>query len=204
MYKPNLLFAIDVSGIPFGNTIISCVCFNVKHSPRIIYDFKKNFKRYKNKKGRQLNHTILSDIIQFLDDNKVRLNCMRITANDWRYALSVVPQNKAYKKEKLCGIFYYMLLESNSKYKCSYSVNMCKENFMDIDIVRKTCRTIAKMRGMEYEFSIGHDKSNAYIKIADYVASATRNMKPKELNSYRYYKCYKLRLPKEYVKKAFD
>lgn len=199
-----MLFAFDVSGMPFTDTIISCVCFNINTSPQVISNFKKRFKKYINKKGKQLNHKILADIMQFLDENKIRSCCMRLSTNDWDYALKKVPIGKGYRKEKILGIYYYILLEPNSKYKFPYSVNVCEESFMKIDKVISSCRIIAKMRGKDFSFSKGRDKTNDYIKIADYVASATRNMNLNKLiSNYKYYRFYKPRLPAEYIQKVF-
>ena len=115
MFKPNLLFAIDVSGTPYKETIISCVSFNIKNSTEVLTAFNKKFKKYKNKKGKDLTHTQLKEILEFLDDNKIRSHCLYFSTNDWTYALSRVPANKAYQKEKIFGILYFCVLEKNAK-----------------------------------------------------------------------------------------
>lgn len=105
MFKPNLLFAIDVSGTPYKETIISCVSFNIKNSPQVLDEFNRKFKSYKNKKGKDLTHEKLKEILQFLDNNKIRSSCVYFTANDWNYALSFVPKNKAYQNKKYLVYF---------------------------------------------------------------------------------------------------
>jgi hypothetical protein len=122
VHKPNLLFAIDVSGTPFTTTIIGCVSFNIKNSPQNITKFKKKFKKHKNKKGKDLDHGKLAEILQFLDKNKIRSNCIYLNSNDWKYILGSIPKNKAYRKEKVFGILYYLALKENSKPKYPYLV----------------------------------------------------------------------------------
>ena len=205
MFKPNLLFTIDVSGTPFGETIIACVSFNVKYSHKIIHEFNKKFKTFKNKKGKDLNYNQLKDVLQFLDDNEVRSYCIYFTTNDWKYALSVTPEDKAFKIEKIFGILYYIILEKNAKARYPYLVNVCEERFMRIDTVISACIKIAKMRGREFNISKSSAKLNEYIRISDYVASAIRNIKDKDLQSYTYCNVIKkVRLPPEYIKKVFD
>jgi len=205
VFKPNLLFAIDVSGTPYTKTIISCVSFNLKNSPQFLDKFNKNFKNYKNKKGKDLTHDKLIEIVQFLDDNKIRSCCAHFTANDWNYALKATPENKAYRKEKIFGIIYYMILETNAKPRYSYSVNVCEENFMDINRVISSCRKIAKMRGYDFNFSKSSGKYNEYIRISDFVASAVRKMKSKDLQKSNYCNVMnKIRLSPLYIKKVFS
>jgi hypothetical protein len=205
VFKPNLLFSIDVSGTPFTRTIVSCVSFNLKNSPQVLDKFNKEFRNYKNKKGKDLKHDKLMEIIKFLDDNKIRSSCACFTANDWKYALKETPENKAYRKEKIFGIIYYMILEVNAKPRYSYSVNVCEENFMDIDRVISSCRKIAKMRGYDFNFSKSTGKYNEYIRIADYVASSIRKIKNDDLKDYKYCKIMnKVRLPLPYIKKVFS
>jgi len=204
VFKPNLLFAIDVSGTPYTETIIACVSFNLKNSPELLSKFNKKFSNIKNKKGKDLTHKQLKEILQFLDENRVRSCCAYFTKNDWEYAISSSPKNKAYVKEKIFGIIYFMILEKNAKPRYSYSVNVCEENFMKIDTVISSCRKIAKMRGFDFNISKSSAKYNQYIRISDIVAAAIRNIKFKDLQKYRY--CHvmkKVRLPQEYIKKVF-
>jgi hypothetical protein len=202
--KTNLLFAIDVSGIPPKNTITSCVCFDMHTSHQILNTFKKKFKKDINKKGRHLDNHKLGKILKFLDNNKIRSYSTQYNSPNWEYAISLVPPKKAYKIEKIFGIIYYILLEKNSKPRHSYIVHACQESFMDINTVISACRSIAKMRGMDYNITTGSDKFDDYIKIADYVAAATRKIKYNKLKSYKYHNLIKAYLPKEYIKKVFD
>ena len=75
---------------------------------------------------------------------------------------------------------------------------------MKIKTVVSSCMTIAKMRGMDYDITTGSDSYNKFIKIADYVASATRKIKEEKLQSFRYYNFTKAFLPEEFIKKVFD
>lgn len=205
MFKPNLLFSIDVSGTPYKETIISCVSFNIKNSPQVLYEFNRKFKNYKNKKGKDLTHEKLKEILQFLDDNKIRSSCVYFTANDWNYALSSVPKNKAYQKEKIFGILYYCVLERNAKPRYPYIVHICEENFMHIDTVISSCRKIAKMRGYEFNISKSSGKNDEYIRISDFVAAAVRKIKMIDLQEYRYCSVInKFRLNPLYIRKVFD
>lgn len=205
MQKPNLLFAIDVSGTPYSDTIIGCISFNLLDSPQVLQDFNKTFLKYKNKKGKDLDHNQLKHILSFLDEHKIRSNSLYLTSNDWTYILSLIPGQKAYKKEKIFGILYYLVLEWNTKPMYPYLVNVCEESFMKTDIAISTCRTIAKMRGKEYHFSKGTGKINDYIRIADFIASSVRKIKNKDLESFRYCcQVKKLKVPQEYIAKVFD
>lgn len=205
MYELNLLFAIDVSGNPYKDTIIGCVSFNQNNAPKILSEFNQKFKKFKNKKGKDLDHRQLKQILSFLDKYKIRSNFLNMTSNDWKYALSLIPEQRGYKKEKIFGILYYIVLEWNTKTKFPYIVNICEENFMKTDIAISSCRTIAKMRGKEYQFSKSTGKFNDYIRIADYIASAGRKIKNKDLQSFQYCsQVKKLRIPPEYIKKVFD
>lgn len=204
MFNPDLLFAIDVSGTPFTKTVVSCVSFNINYCSKFLSDFNKNFKYIKNKKGKDLNNNQLKDILKFLDYNKIRSLCAYISRNDWEYALSNIPENKAHKVERIFGIIYFIILEKNAKTKHPYLVNLCEENFMQIDRVISTCRRIAKMRGFDFSFSKSSAKYNEYIRISDLVASAVRNIKTTELQNYSYCNVLsKIRLPEMYIKKAF-
>lgn len=204
MTKPNLLFSIDVSGTPYTETIISCVCFNLRYSVQFLKNFKRTFKKHYRKKGKDLNYNQLKDILQFLDDNSMRSNSIHMTTNDWEYADSLIQRNKAYKIEKIFGILYFQVLEWNTIPRYPYMVNVCEENFMKIDVVISACRKIANMNHKEYNITKGSGKTNDYIKIADYVASAARKIKYPVFNKY---KCCqqirKYRMPKQYVKKVF-
>lgn len=205
MIKPNLLFSIDVSGTPYNETIIGCVSFNLRYSPQFLKDFKTTFRKIYRKKGKDLNYNQLKKILQFLDNNKVRSNSIYMTTNDWEYALSLIPENKTYKKEKIFGILYYQVLEWNTKLRHPYMVNICEENYMKTDTAISAFRTIANMRHKEYNITKGSGKSNDYIKIADYIASATRKIKANEFNNYMYcQQMKKLRIPKQYIRKVFD
>jgi len=115
-----------------------------------------------------------------------------------------VPEDKADKIERIFGIVYYMILEKNAKPRYPYLINLCEENFMDVDKVISTCRRIAKMRGFDFSFSKSSAKYNEYIRISDLVASAVRNIKAKDLEDYSYCNVLKkIRLSKMYIKKAF-
>ncbi len=201
----NTLFAIDSSGVPpKENTYISCVSFNLRNSDVFFSRFKKKFKKQFKTKGKHLEPYDLSKILSFLDAHNIISNATIYNINKWQYAFSRVKKSRGYKKEKLCGIIYYLLLKSNSSYKQSYIVHVCKESHMDIEIVKSACRTIAKMRGMEYDITSGTDNSDKHIKIADYVASATRKLKEGELNKFKCYNLIKAHIPDEYIKKVFE
>ena len=146
----------------------------------------------------------LSEILKFLDKYEIRSYSTICTENNWRYAYSNVSKRRGFKREKLCGIFYYNLLQINSIPQHPYVVQVCKEDYMKIDKVRSACQAIAKMRHMEYDITTGSDKYNNHIKIADYVASATRKIKQDELKLYKYFNLIKPDLPKEYVTKVFE
>lgn len=204
MSKPNLLFAIDVSGTPFTKTIVSCVSFDMKNSPQFIKNFNYKFKSIKNKKGKDLTYNQLKEILEYLDDNKIRSCCAYFTKNDWDYSLSDIPKEKAYHVEKIFGIIYFMILEKNAKPKYPNLVHLCEENFMDIKTVRNSCRKIANMRGFDFNFSISSAKYDEYIRISDLVASGVRNINASDLDCYTYCNVMKkVRLTKEYIQKVF-
>ena len=96
------------------------------------------------------------------------------------------------------------MLDINTKTNYPYVVNVCKESFMDIEIVKRTCLNIGKMRGKNLNFADGTDRQNVYIKISDFVASATRKLKSEKLKSYSYYNYVDAKLPAEFITKAFD
>jgi hypothetical protein len=96
--KPNLLFAIDVSGTPYNETIVGCASFNLIDSPQILSDFNQTFRKFKNKKGKDLDYNQLKHILKYLDNQRIRTNSLCLTSNDWRYALSLIPEHKTYKK----------------------------------------------------------------------------------------------------------
>lgn len=201
----NTLFAIDVSGIPpKEKTCISCVSFDLHKSSIFFNRFKKKFKKQFRKKGRYLESYDLTKILEFLDANNVISNSTIYNTNNWQYVLRRVPKHRAYKIEKLCGIIYYLLLQRNSKYRRSYIVHVCSEDFMKIKTVISSCGTIAKMRGMDYDILTGSDSYDKHIKIADYVATATRKLKEEELNHFRYYNLVKAHIPDEFIKKVFE
>ena len=74
---------------------------------------------------------------------------------------------------------------------------------MNIDHVKTTLRRIAKMRGRDFDITIGTGKYDKCIKMADYIASATRKVKSKKLINYQYYNKIRTPLPKLYIQKAF-
>lgn len=74
---------------------------------------------------------------------------------------------------------------------------------MNIKHVKTTCRRIAKMRNMRYNITTGTDKYDDYIKMADYIASATRKVKHSKLIKHQYYNKIKAHLPQLYIQKAF-
>jgi len=201
---PDLTFAIDVSGTPYGTVIIGCISILSKNSSAVISNFKKNFRKYWGRKGKDLRHSNLIEILDYLEKEQIRSSTLYVTANDWNFNLKKTPKVKAYRTEKLFGILYFLTLRNFSKPKKSYPVVVCEEKFMDIDTVISSCRNIAKMRGMDFSFSKSSGRYNDYVKIADYVASMGRKIKPTVLNKYQYhFHRRKIKIPDLYINKVF-
>ena len=204
MTNIDLRFSIDLSGVPPKYTIFSSVSFNLKYYNQFISNFKNKFRKLIVKKGRTLTKKELENILIYLDEHNIRSYNTIYNVNNWNYAYSLVPENKAYKKERLCGIIYYLLLEKNTLQNHSYSVTVCNENHMKIDHVVSTCRILSNMNKRDYNISISSDKYDFHVKIADYVASATRKLKIEKLNEFKHYHLIKAQIPQKYIKKIFN
>lgn len=203
--RPNLLFAIDVSGIPYAKTYIGCASFNLKNSDETISLFRKTFKNIKNKKGKDISSKDdLFNIVKFLDQKNIKSTCVVMNVNDWEYNLARVPKEKGYVKERLMGILYFKALNKYSIPDNSYTVHLCNENFMKIDHVISTFNRLSKMHGIEYNIAVSSGKYDDYVKIADYVASATRKIKASRLDQLKYYSIIsKVRISDNLLNKAF-
>lgn len=204
MYHPDLKFAIDVSGTPFGKTIIGCISVKSNDYSSFISNYKKTFKKIWRRKGKDLTYNELKKILKYLDQRKIRSLSMSINANDWTYILAKIPKDKAYRTEKLFGVLYYMVLKTYSIPKKPYSVTVCEENFMDIKTVRSSCRKIAKLRGMEYNISISSGRYDDLVRIADVIASCGRNIKKNQLDQFKFHiHKNKIRIPEQFISKVF-
>ena len=200
----NLVFSFDLSGQPPGDTHFACVCYDMDYCSDFFTNFKKQFKHSFHKKGKQLDEETLCKMLEFLDDHQIRSYCASYYKNNWDIVFRSIPEKKGYKIDKICGIVYFILLNINTNPHYPYTIHVCKESFLDIDTVIGTCKDIAKMRGKNFNFAVGTDKQNDYIKISDFVASATRKIKLEKLKSYRFYNHNKAHISNDYRVKAFN
>ena len=204
MVKPNLFFAIDISGIPPKNTCIGCVCINLKVLSKFEKEFNIRFKKNIHKKGRQLDYFQLEQIMSFFDEYQIRSCSTVYNTQIWDGALRLVPKNKAYKIEKILGIVYFLLLNEYSRSNNSYLVHICEESQLKINVIRSACRELGGANNILYNITVGNDRQDFAIKMADYVASATRKIKFDKLKKCRYFRYTKAHLSDEHIRKVFD
>lgn len=195
--------AIDVSGHPLEKVIIGLIKLSLLDINKIMRNFKKSFPQYWRKKGYNLNHENLKEILEFLNNNKVQMRVLHFSGNDWHFYKSKLSK-KGYVEEKIFGILYFKLLEDVTKEYNNYTVITCIESFMNINQVLNACNKLAKMKHRFFDFSFGHAKLNQAIKLADYVASSGRKLKKDDLKVYKNFKIIDKKIPLDYSKKTFN
>lgn len=197
-------FFIDVSGQPYGEIYIGMVSLITYDMGKLEKNFRKDYSEfYRSKqKGAKRKPNELITILKFLNKNGVHMKTVSFKSKKW-FEFREQYQDKAFLKEKIYGLLYFMLLkEVASPYK-TYSVIVCNENYLNISKVLYYCNKLAKANKFNFSFSTAYVNSNRLLKFADYVASAHRKVKRKYLESIKNYQIINDEIPSQYIKKIF-
>lgn len=200
MSNAPIRLAIDISGIPPETTYIGLASFNVYQ----FNDFEKNFKmkfpqHFRSRwKGTKLHPNELSSIIQYMNNNKVRMGSISISSQEWAKSINAYRNmGKGYIKEKILGIYYFNILRQftlpESVYNGKYEIIVCNENSLDINKVLDSCKKISDAYNRNYAFQISIQRFNKILKFADYVAAAHRKIPEKQLILHKNFRIIKKR-----------
>lgn len=201
--KIPLHLGVDTSGTP--PTIIGVVSFNLYTKAEIIERFAARFQDYLQKKGRELKHDELKEIIQFLDANGVRMAIREYSVNRWHFITSYFHRlNKGLVEEKILADLIFHGLRSLSYRGVTHIVTICIESRFDTPVIINTCHKLAKMQNYNFELSYGHEKSNLVVKIADYVTAAGRKLKMESLKQFQHMRILDEKIPKWVLRELFD
>ena len=195
---------IDVSGNPYEKTVIGLVTFNPHTANNIIKEFRKKFPQFSKAriKGKKLNSSELRAIIAFLNSRKVHMYSIVFDNKKW-FGFKTIYGKRAFFKEKIFAILYFMLLSRFAYQKYKYPITVCKENFMNIEKVIVYCKKLAKANKYDFDFSVAYAKSNDFLKFADFVASARRKCSSNYLKPYKRFCTITTKINQLYINKLF-
>ena len=194
---------MDLSGKPPETVYVGLVSFNIFNQDEIIVEFKKSYPKLWKEKGRNLTHKELIKIIDFLDKKKVRMATISFTSNDWLTLNSYYPK-KGYLNAKMFGMLYFTLLRRVTFRNMKANLITCTESGINILKVHETILKLSKSQNFIFDISHSLEKLHPIIKIADYIASAGRNVKKSKLEEFSNFKIStKKDIPKSIYKKIF-
>lgn len=184
----------DMSGTPREDVYIGLATFNPHYKSKIMKDFGIAFSHLKSfsYKGTKLDGKELEKIINFLNENKVKMFSIKFSSSDWSYwkkQLSEVP----YFNERICALLYFKLMKKFCFPKfadpnCIYPFTLCRESNIKIDLVISTLRRIARGHNFNIELKTSIARDYSLLRFADYVASAHRKTSIQKLQEFENYK----------------
>lgn len=184
--KANKVFmnvGIDLSGKPPETCYVGLVRLNMMNQDEIIEEFQKTYPDIWQLKGRNLTHDQLLTVVEFFNKRNVRMATIKYTSNDWMSLTKHYPK-KGFVAPKMLGMLYFTVLRRVVNRKMKVSVITCTETGINISKVHETCNKVAKINHFTFHFSHGSEKFHPIIKIADYIASAGRNVKEIKLKEF--------------------
>tara|TARA_Y100000034_G_C6897737_1_gene414320 strand:+ start:2427 stop:3041 length:615 start_codon:yes stop_codon:yes gene_type:complete len=195
---------IDISGQPYATLYLGLISIPSHSIDKITKKFKKKYPLFfrSKQKGSKRKPDELKSIIRFLNENNVRMVSLRFKTEEWMNFLNHY-KNKSNLIERVIGMLYVLVLEIVCRQHKSHQIILDIESYMDIKKAIMISNRIAKANKFKFNFSIAMSKTNDLIKFSDFVASAHRKMKKKDLDNFGLFKACDYKLNEEYIKKAF-
>ena len=193
---------IDMSGLPPEEVHIGLVLFNDNYKPSFLNEFYQEFAYLKSyhKKSTHVDPDTLFKILDFFDKKRLRMVCYNFKDFQWKVHERRI--NELFKEinpsheyrdnyyrfyEKLLGILYYYSLQQISVDKGVYNVIACHESSIDIWEVFRTMLKLAKRDGFKIKPTANIRKIEHLLKMADYVAGASRKIDDFKVNTIERY-----------------
>lgn len=207
--KSYIEFLVDVSGIPkrdasgnYQKVIIASTSFNMFNLDDVMDAFKGQFFNYWEKKGHQLSAHKLEEIIDFLNQENVRMTTIHFDIPDWeKYKTEY--QNEANLEEKIMGILYFYVLKKIAWKEFIYRVLVDNDSTFNIRQSIIVCQRLARAHNYDFNISFGYRDINPELRFPDWVASARRKIDPSNFAKYKYFIILKNQLPPYYLIKIF-
>jgi hypothetical protein len=179
----NLNIGIDLSGKPPETVYVGLVSFNIYTQDKFIGEFKREYTDVWETKGKKLTRRNLTTVLDFFNCRDVRMVTIKYTTNDWVALHSLYP-DKGYVTDKMLGMLYFTAIRRVVRSYTTTNIITCEETGIDINKVHETIQRIGKWNNYTFHLSRGIEKFHPIIKIADYVASISRNLRNNVLDKY--------------------
>ena len=141
--------------------------------------------RFIKKKGSSLNQDKLLDVINFMNEKRIRMVCLKYPHYKYKKSIRFVNEKLSLllknpylnnPKEKILAPLYFYALKENSYKKYHYEGQVCIETQIQIDKVLHKLSYLAKDHDYKLSMGINHRRNQHMLKFADFVASCGRKI----------------------------
>jgi len=196
---------IDVSGTVKGNKddiFVGCILFNDNYRAAYKEKFYREFPSLQsfNKKGSSLNPDKLKNIINHMDQNKIKMSAVVLpryiikrTQNNLKKRIAEIKHLKGEVhlkdfEEKIMGIAYLNAISQLPLRQCQYDCYFCAESQFSIQQALVAFDRLRFIRNMRLRPSFTMRRLEHMIKFADFTASAARKIDKSHINQYQNFK----------------
>ncbi len=204
MAKIGLNLYIDVSGTPYTLTIPALVSIQTHQLSDLEKELKRTFFEGRSfQKGNALSAGKLLSIMRFLDSKGVRMFALGFKQSEWEKYRKLYGQ-RANFKEKIMAALYLRLLSRTCRPRYRYNANICQETWMKSTIAFSHFKDLSKANKYLIDFSPTLQKYCSLLRLADYVASASRKNTQPDLLALNNFFYVDGKIPSRHLRKLFE
>ena len=204
--QPNLVFWIDVSGMPFETTYVGLIVSTPPKISKAVKELNKSCPRLFSKKSHKIDKEELFKVLSVLDSCDIMMFTTKFPSWLWEEYKKEFNNKKSFK-EKMLAFIYYKLMVSKQKvfYNFPYQVITCEESHLDsIHIVHQNCLMLGLSDKRKFSFSTSTGDYNEGIRLADFVAHSFKSLKIEKLKQLKNWNFIRIERDNRLFEKLFD
>lgn len=193
-------FYVDMSGQPYNDDLyIGGIFINDAYVSQFLKEFYGQFSylRRFDKKSTTLPQEKIKQVIEYLDNKKVRMICLKFHKHKLKKYYNDLCQKKnkfnykrkikLYKfKEKIIGALYFYLIKHLAWKRWHYGFECCIESHMRILDVLHALNKLSRRDGYLIHSRYNHRRNQHMLKFADFIAGAGRKLDDCVLKNFKY------------------
>lgn len=202
-------FYIDVSGNPkpskgkgYEDIVISAVTFNSFTFDDVNRRFQARFNKIYDKKGHKLKDDALLEMVQFLNEEEVRMITIPYGKLDWEKIRSEYI-NEANLEEKVMALLYFYLIKKIARKGYAYSVTFDNDTTFGIKQTMKLLKRLLRQNNFNIQMSFNYRDLENGLRYPDWIAQSLRKCDRSELEKNRHYIILKNHFPNYYKLTVF-
>ncbi|HPM85670.1 MAG TPA: hypothetical protein PLI99_01090 [archaeon] len=203
--QPNLVFWIDVSGMPFETTYVGLIVSTPPKISKAVKELNKSCPRIFSKKAHKIDKEELLKVLSVLDSCDIMMFTTKFPSWLWEDYKKEFGGRKVFK-EKMMAFIYYKLMISKQKIFSNfpYQVITCEESHLDIHSIHKNCLMLGISDKRKFSFSTSTGDYNEGIRLADYVAHSLKSQRMEKLKQLKNLNFIKIERDNRLFEKLFD